>query len=164
MTLHRAYAGIASVIVLTALVWGFFVVGSPLSERARKFDERRITDLRLIHSAILDVVHAGRPNWVNDLVPRLQEPLPVTLEDVAASASYERLSIVDPETGAPYAYRITGESTYDLCADFRTVRDTPFDIAWNHPAGTHCFRFDALKTDGFGTNPREVKPVPPSVP
>jgi len=31
-----------------------------------------------------------------------------------------------------------------VCATFERVRDEAGDVAWNHPAGRHCFDFDAL--------------------
>lgn len=161
MIFHRIFAGIASLFVIIALVWGFSVIGSPFTERARKFDDRRIDDLRSIHSVILDIVHEGRPDWMNDVTPILQESLPRTLDDVSFRSRFEKLNISDPETQNPYVYKITGESTYELCAAFNLFRDEPFDVSWNHPAGEHCFRFDALKPDGLLKPKSDARVVPP---
>lgn len=154
--MHKIYAALASFIVVVALVWGFVIVGSPMNERQRKFDERRLEDLRIITQEVLNIVHEGRP-WEMDQEPVMEKPLPSTLEEVASKAVYQKVNVVDPQTGTPYVYRTTGASTYELCATFTEIRDQSYDVFWNHPAGEHCFAFDALKTNGYAES--MVKPV-----
>jgi len=52
-------------------------------------------------------------------------------------------AIVDPATGRPYQYEITGEHGYRLCATFETETDAAangvYRDAWRHAAGRHCF-------------------------
>jgi hypothetical protein len=80
----------------------------------------------------------------------LEHPVPTppdvggAREDVRAGARQRRPRITDPESGAPYTYQVTGESTFKVCATFAQARDRASDPAWNHPAGRHCFDFDAL--------------------
>ena len=50
--LQALFAVLTGAIVLTAVVWGFVILGSPFTERLRKFDERRVEDLRDIRDAI----------------------------------------------------------------------------------------------------------------
>lgn len=157
MSMHKLYAGIASAVVIIALVWGFAVVGSPMNERLRKFDERRVDDLRVINQELLSIVHERR-EWETDEVPTLEQPLPTSLDEVAAKAVYQKVNTNDPQTGEPYEYRITGESTYALCAQFSEERDQPYDVFWNHPSGQYCFSFDALKPEGF--TEKTLKPTP----
>ena len=61
MTFHRVFAGIATAIVLLAVVWGFILSGSPMTQRLRNFDDRRVEDLRAIVNAVYSVVSDGRP-------------------------------------------------------------------------------------------------------
>jgi hypothetical protein len=42
------------------------------------------------------------------------------------------------------AGRVTGASTFELCAAFDLPRDEGYDARWNHPAGRHCFALDVL--------------------
>ena len=73
--------------------------------------------------------------------------LPKTLDEVAAfqrtKEAGRKLDLVDPQTGAKYAYTVTGDKTYELCAGFGLAREMKRDLFWNHPAGQHCFKFDA---------------------
>ncbi|TSC78606.1 MAG: hypothetical protein G01um101425_1008 [Candidatus Peregrinibacteria bacterium Gr01-1014_25] len=149
---HRLFGGLMLVVVLAALIWGFVLAGSPGAERVRKFDERRVEDLRMLRDEIVRIAHDGR--WPDERTVRLTRQLPATLEDVQEQAQYQRPSIVDPETGEPYTYRIVDRTRFELCAVFATPRDWDVDIVWNHPVGEHCFMTDALKPD------TTVKPMP----
>ncbi len=146
-SIHSRY--LWSSVVLTALfvVYGIFIVGSPMQGRAEKFDEQRISDLRAIQNEILNVVYGEARGVPVPAIPAgtkvLPKPLPKDLETVAANALYQKLRISDPETSAPYMYTING-SSFELCATFALTRDLGYDIFWNHPAGEHCFEFDAL--------------------
>jgi hypothetical protein len=139
---RRAGIGVAAAFVLLAGV-GLTIVGSPGAERQRRFDERRVEDLRTIYGEVLNQVVGA--DWRNPQVsPVLRGPLPPTLDAVASRAMRQRPRAVDPATGTPYGYEVTGASTFRLCATFDAVRDDSADLVWNHPAGAHCFDFDAL--------------------
>lgn len=147
MTFHRAFAGIASAIVLLAVVWGFLLAGSPMLQRQRRFDDRRVQDLQSVVSAVYAIVTDGRPPvGIDEPDQSLRKPLPPTLQEVAANAPYEKILINDPQSGAPYEYRIIDPKTYELCATFSLERDQPYDISWNHPAGRHCYVVDVLSS------------------
>ncbi len=148
MSIHRIFAGISSAIVLMALVWGFVLVGSPISSRRERFDERRMQDLQIINQTILDIVYEGR-QWEPSEDGSLRQPLPESLGAVANQAVKQRVNIVDSETSESYGYRVTGQTTYELCATFNALRDEPYDIFWNHGKGRTCFRFDALRAGGL---------------
>ncbi len=141
--LHRR-AGIGALAAFVLLVvGGLAVAGSPGAERQRRFDERRVEDLRTIYGELLNQVVGA--DWRNPQVaPVLRGPLPPSLDDVATRAMRQRPRVADPATGAPYEYEVTGASSFRLCATFDAVRDDPNDLVWNHPAGRHCFDFDAL--------------------
>lgn len=133
-----ASAGI--VIVVGAATLGFVMAGSPFSARLLRLDERRVADLREIHQAIQQMTTERKQDtWV------MTRPLPTNLEDVAAfrrtKQSGRELSLLDPQTGAAYELRITGEKTYELCGTFAAERKKSYDLFWNHPAGQHCYSF-----------------------
>ncbi len=143
--LHRIFGAIAVAVLGTAIVWGFLVVGSPVSQRLRKFDERRIADLQTIRQAIQQLC----VGWEQQK-RKLTHPLPKSLDELADLAAREPtfgprpMNLVDPRTGEKYGYMVTGESTYDLCATFELPEHDRADAFWNHPGGRHCFSFDAL--------------------
>jgi hypothetical protein len=143
--MHRKFGAAAAALAAVTFVWGVFVVGSPVSERQRKLDERRIGDLESIESSIdrlclgpAESRAEGRPH---DLV----KPLPASLLEVTKGAVATRPAVLDPATGAGYDYRVTGPSTFELCATFDRSRDEDGRARWNHPAGRHCFAFDLLE-------------------
>lgn len=141
----HVFAGIVIGIVAAAVIAGLFIAGTPGKERERRFDEQRVADLQQIASAV-----DFRYERTGNLPDALQE---FTVQ----SSDYYIRSLNDPETGAPYEYRVAGESSYDLCAVFdlpstsepanaaaKPVAPYPYrDQAWQHPAGRHCFTLDA---------------------
>lgn len=139
--LNKLFATIASAIVGIAVIWGIVLAGSPGSERERKFDERRVEDLRAIHTEIQNIVYGNKPVRPDSPVV----PVPSTLEEIQNQAVYQKLNLLDPETGAPYVYTVQSNTRYSLCATFTFVRDFSYDIAWNHPAGEYCFELDATE-------------------
>ncbi len=144
-TMHKLFLLITSVIVVLTFVWGIAIVGSPSYGREQKFDEQRISDIRQIHEEILNQVYgesryAPNPVGVTKILPK---PLPKDLQTVADNAQYTKISLTDPQTGEPYEY-VRQETSFNVCATFHLERDLSYDIFWNHPAGHHCFTFDAL--------------------
>ncbi len=148
--MHMRYFYCSVAIVLASIIGAFIVTGSPLTGRAERFDEQRLSDLRAIQSEILNITYGSQryqpatPGGIKTL----PNPLPQTLKEVAVNATYQQLNIADPETEAPYGYNITSKTSYQLCAVFALLRDQQFDIFWNHPVGQHCFTFDALDPQG----------------
>jgi hypothetical protein len=142
--LHRLYFFTTCVIVALTFVWGILIVGSPSYGREQRFDEQRIVDFRLIHEEILNQTY-GDSRYKEPMVsvPTLPKPLPKDLQAVAANAQYTRINVNDPQTEVPYEYIVRG-TFYDLCTTFSLEQNLDYDIFWNHPAGRHCFTFDAL--------------------
>jgi hypothetical protein len=75
----------------------------------------------------------------------LLRPLPATPQELATSAQQRRPRIHDPQTGEPYGYTVSSETSYRLCATFDAARDEEVDPSWNHPSGLHCFERDLLR-------------------
>jgi hypothetical protein len=91
-------------IVILAVVAGFFVVGSPKEERARRFDEQRVQHLQFIQGQIGEFYRAKE---------RLPQDLP-ELNDKFRGITVPQ----DPETGEEFGYEARGSLTFALCADF----------------------------------------------
>ncbi len=138
-SLNRNFLVIASVLVGIGLVWGAMLSGSPETQRDKKFDERRVENLRAIHQEVVNIVYNGEP-YLPDASP--SQAVPSSLEEVQEKAVYTRPEITDPETGLPYEYRTLSRTTYELCAEFSFERNEQYDLLWNHPAGHHCYSLD----------------------
>ncbi len=141
--LPAALAGVSAVAVLVAVVLGLVAVGTPGQARERGLDVARVGNLR-------DIVRGVDIYWERN------GSLPVSLESLSSERDIDILSIVDPETRAPYAFRAAGDKAYQLCATFSL--DAPTDQAslrmhpyrerfWRHPAGYHCFDLEAIEPD-----------------
>jgi len=135
---HRAFALLSTLAVVAAVIWGFAIVGSPDTRRQERMDDRRLDALRDIQREIQDLLVDPEEPAV------LRRALPASLDELAAAARDRKIEKTDPETGIPYDYRVLSESTYELCAVFLFARDETRAVFWNHPAGRHCYRIDAL--------------------
>jgi hypothetical protein len=106
-----AFVGFTStILVLTVLVLGFIVVGSPMKQRQIRMDERRVIDLQTIQYQIIDY-------W------RYKEELPKTTEELKNSIS-GFVAPIDPETEAPYEYKVLSPLKFSLCTTFN--QDNPY--------------------------------------
>lgn len=132
-----------SAIVVIAIAAGFFVVGTPAYQRARRFDEQRIQHLQNIQNEVINY-------W------QRTNALPEQLNDLR-SGGYGFSALVDPETGESYTYRRTGDLSYQLCALFQTSgdpkvfpntkvmpaysygREAYVNLDWSHGIGNICF-------------------------
>lgn len=133
--------GVIAVVALS-VASGFFVIGSPKSERLRQFDQRRVSDLQSIQWQVVNY-------WQSKRV------LPPSLADLRDNISgYQPPS--DPESAASYEYRVLGDLSFELCATFnmsfesatpdypqghRLVTQPPLkeDESWSHGEGRACF-------------------------
>jgi hypothetical protein len=127
------------VVAAVAVVLGaaVAVLDSPSEARRQRLDAQRVRDL----SEIADGV---------DLYWTREGSLP---PDLATLGGWQGFGEVphDPESEAPYGYRVTGERTFELCAGFAsdTVGGEPpmswrsRPGYWHHPAGEHCYQLEA---------------------
>lgn len=126
---------VALVIILGSIIWGFSVLGSPRTQSLYKYDEQKVNDLMNIQSTVSSYYYSNRA-------------LPETISQI--NDEYYA-SLKDPQSGQPYEYVKTGDTTYNLCAEFnKTSKEDgvansyarPISggyPSWNHPAGHHCF-------------------------
>lgn len=106
---------ISSILVILAIVLGFFAGGTPGQERLRKFDLERANNLQQISSAISNFAYENNR-------------LPADLNEIKNNPRYYYGTKIytDPETQKEYDYRIikfvvAGENDsleYELCATF----------------------------------------------
>ena len=103
---QRAVAAAATLAVITAIIAGFFIVGSPATQRARRFDERRASDLQSIQYQAINY-------WQN------KNRLPAKLDDLKDDISGYTPPL-DPATQQSYEYTVKSALAFELCANFKT--------------------------------------------
>ncbi len=109
------YAAVVTTVIL-AVAAGLFVLGSPEEQRARRFDDRRVTDLHGITAA-------------TDLYWTRHSRLPTSLDELASEPGV-RISTGDPVRSEAYEYRALDDARYEVCASFaqesaETSEDSP---------------------------------------
>ena len=155
----KIFTGVVVVVVIVAVGYGIFLVGSPGLQRTIKFDERRVSDLRGIASAL-------------DIYWDRNEALPESL-NALQGPQYHVRSIEDPETKEPYEFRLIEENRYELCAAFsndsselRGIREPAFSArVWDHGIGRECFELEAqAPSRGAIDRPHEIPTEGPRAP
>ncbi|MDQ5901586.1 MAG: hypothetical protein QG580_301 [Patescibacteria group bacterium] len=148
------FGSISLLMVLSAIVWSFTVIGSPKDQRAWRLDERRVQDLQSIQWQVINF-------W------QQKERLPEELKDLSSPLSGFMVP-VDPEfeKGLAYEYKKLEGLKFELCATFSAempqgwveygggvmpmyggkdvaVSSMPFPgnggDSWMHEAGKTCF-------------------------
>ncbi len=126
------------VLIFIVIFSGFFIIGSPETQRMLRFDRQRVEHLQNIQSQIVNY-------W------QTKGKLPETLDNLSdplVGFTVPR----DPKTDAPYEYRRISELTFVLCADFRlesasypkpaiprAFYQDVFEANWEHGQGKQCF-------------------------
>ncbi len=138
----RAFVMSAIGIVFLTVVVGFYLAGSPQSERLNRFDDERIMHMTSIQYQIIEY-------W------RVKGVLPATLEYLIDDISMVVLP-KDPTTLQSYDYRVVSGNVFELCAVFQTSSDQPnaqYGDSFIHGVGRTCFerkidpdRFPTLKS------------------
>lgn len=138
----KLLALIVSAVILASIIYGFFLIGLPSSQRARRFDEQRANNLSVIQSEIINYWQqkGELPQSLNVLRSQITGFVPPT----------------DPETAQQYEYMTIGQSSFKLCAVFKTSSNesgpmpmrvmpaVPENWAypqqnWSHGTGRVCF-------------------------
>jgi hypothetical protein len=115
--------------VVAAVAAGLWVIGSPAEQRLLRFDERRDADLRELAQAVNR--HQSE-----------ERALPASTAELVDGRRLSHVPL-DPATGEPYEYRVTGEREFELCAVFaRASRAADVKDFWDHEAGRHCFELE----------------------
>lgn len=134
----------AGVLVLLTIVGGFFIIGTPGTQRLVRFDDQKINDLSSIQYQVVNF-------W--QLKKRLPKNLS-ELEDPLVGYTVPK----DVQTDETYIYKTTGPRTFELCATFNLANDGKnasnvsrayptypiygegfINVTWEHNAGEKCF-------------------------
>ena len=132
MSVDRLAAWASGVAVIAAVIAGFVLSGTPLEQRLKRLDASRVSDLQQLSYAL-------------DAYWEERQSLPGTLDVLVDGRRLSRLP-VDPVTREPYSYRAIVEprAGYRLCATFALASDASApEQFWSHPAGQHCYEFEA---------------------
>lgn len=136
----KVLAIIVSAVVLMSIIMGFFIVGTPVEQRNRRFDEQRVQELQMLQNQVVDY-------WVK------KQTLPPTLKSLEDNISGFVVP-QDPNTKKPYEYSIVEPLKFELCANFTTSNKDfsasdnrpmyaapygTFQQNWNHEIGRICF-------------------------
>ena len=128
------FAGFFTVVAVLLLVTGASLIEGPATMKLKKTDQRRVKDLGAIDTAIVSYFDR-------------QGQLPKSLKGLEVSTS-RRLSLLDPETGIPYEYKVTTNKTFELCAAFNLSNQGTEHRYWYggkdllHDSGTNCFHME----------------------
>ena len=115
----------ATVVVATTFCIGLAAAGTPAQQRQIAADRTRVQDLRNLATALKIVYDSG--------------------QGLPASTSNLHTRRTDPERGIAYEYRLTGASTYELCAAFTGESSDNQPSFWAHGKGRQCFEVNAAK-------------------
>lgn len=125
---------VSAIIIVTSIIWGFSVLGSPRTQRLIKYDNQKVNDLENINSQINSFYYS-------------KNRLPQSLDEVV-SLNYGVITS-DLQSNKPYEYNKKDVLSYELCAIFNkaTKDSTEPNIhfrstgstLWTHPAGHYCF-------------------------
>jgi len=149
ITPTRALALAVSLLVLATVVTALWIAGSPLSERSRRLDTQRLSDLQYISSGV-DSYYVKTAALPTSLA---------VMQGKGPTDSYMLGNLTDPVSSVPYEYLPATGAAYSVCATFdRPSEDLdktapvrapyPVDQTWSHPAGYYCFPVDAEARTG----------------
>lgn len=139
LTIKKFFAYGAIAIIVFAIVWGFSVFGSPATQKAKKFDENRISHLQMIQNEVFN-------HWqIKKTIPENLDELNDAIRGVAIPR--------DPRTNGAYGYEKISATSFKLCAIFEKVAGksdinrgvipvspySSFREFWGHDAGLVCF-------------------------
>jgi hypothetical protein len=135
--LAKYFAWISGVLVLSAIICGIIIAGTPATARLQAFDQQKVSDLTGIQWEIVQYWQA------KGTLPKSLSALTDKISGYTAPQ--------DPQTKQPYEYIITNESnlSFQLCAIFNKLSQEkntmPYyagpEISqnWNHGIGRVCF-------------------------
>lgn len=160
--LALSYITILSVV---AVVYGFSIIPSPVTERVIATDHKRVVDLANIQTA------------VDNYYQNNNSTLPPNLDSITTQAydGSTPLAKTDPDTKQPYEYHILDPYNYQLCATFTTdsnkekpeqydttVPDySSYKDQFTHPVGHYCFSESETPPVSDSPTPFEILPPRP---
>ena len=150
--MRNNYLGIIvlNVLVVPLIILGFFVVGSPSTQKAVQLDRTKMTDFNQIDSIVQSyyVKNKTLPSAINQI-----------------KDFYPHINIQDPDTHADYKYKVTSPTTYKLCTTFALEsKGDGADLyyeAKSHKKGNDCIPYTLDKytlesENNDSNNPRDA--------
>ncbi len=134
----KAFAYGVGCLVVAVVATNLLVIGSPVEQRRRLFDERRVSDLQYLQSEIVFYWQAKGelPAELGELEDDIRGIVPPT----------------DPATEETYVYKVTDDLSFELCTTFDTEdneekarprAESVYYLAdqadWTHGPGYTCF-------------------------
>jgi hypothetical protein len=109
--MNRSLLGVASIAIIVLIVGAIALMGSPGEQRALRFDQQRISYLSNIQWQALNY-------WQS------KNAFPQNLSEL--NDDFRGFVVpVDPQTAAPYEYRILSPLSFELCATFERSSKDP---------------------------------------
>lgn len=132
------YGAVTSVIVVGAMMASCYHIETPSEVRERKLDAAQVDDLTDIY-------------WRIDNHYTQNGSLPMSIDELYETEVLPHA----PTDRAEYQYKITGDTTFEFCAEFATesfdtVATRPVltpetrNYNWNHDAGYVCFEREVV--------------------
>ncbi len=123
---QRAWAIGVTLVVVAVVIAGLRKTGSPAEARLKLLDKARVSDLqRLADKVAVYQAKSGR--------------LPLALDSVRVQSG-DTSGYHDPVTSIPYDYRISDDTSFDLCATFDGTAPGEYEMDnWDHQSGHQCF-------------------------
>lgn len=152
---------LAAAVVLSGIVAGFFIIGTPGQERLRRFDQQRVSHLQQLQREITNYWQKKNtlPKALGDLKDDIRGFTPPK----------------DLQTSEPYEYNVLGDLKFELCANFNVLRSSisknpqydggpyyegytdPYSQNWDHGKGRVCF---SRTIDPDLYRPKPLPPLP----
>lgn len=142
----RRMALVSTLLVLLALVGGFWLLGSPRTQRLIRLDEQRVNDLQSIQWQIINY-------W------QQKGKLPASLTDLNDPLA-NFVPPLDPGTNLAYRYQKGEGRSFQLCANFNLASRSmtkPVSDNWQHGAGETCFD-RSIDKELYPVNPK-ARPI-----
>lgn len=127
-----------TLVVIGSIAAGFFIIGSPMTQRLVQLDAKKEQDLQSIQWQVLNY-------W------QLKQKLPQALTELEDPFGGFTVP-VDSDRGEAYGYAVTGPLTFEMCANFNleSTVATVYPITtepmrglenenWKHGVGKSCF-------------------------
>jgi hypothetical protein len=127
----RVLAVGVTVAMVVAVALGLWTMGPPSHQRALRLDSARVRQLYMLDSMLV-------------LRYATKKTMPSTLIEVDPNSANR----LDPVSGQPFEYSVTGPGSFRLCATFDAASENmarsglyefPSGAEWKHPAGRFCF-------------------------
>lgn len=133
--------GLLSILVVSAVVYGFVAGGTPSSTRKVQLDNKRVDGISELRLGVEDYYYD-------------KKVLPESLGDIKITSYYGPSYTKDPETNQDYVYQKTGVTSYKLCATFSTSTEKTtgtknysyYEVDYKHPKGYYCFDLTVTPT------------------